>query len=116
MSVSIIDRSGVLNSRQREEAERRLLFALSRFHPKIKRVSLVLADVAGQRGGVETWCRIAVRLRRGPDVAISDQDVDVARCISRVTDRAGRAVGRAIERSRYAARSGIGRMRRPAAV
>ena len=100
MSVAIVDRSGVLSAELREFTERRLLFALSRFDAKIQRVSVLLADANGPRGGVDKSCRITVTLRRANEVTITDQDADVTACIARAAERAGRAVGRAIERAR----------------
>lgn len=116
MTVSIIDRSGELSDKQRDDAERRLLFALSRFHPKIKRVSLVIANVDGPRGSVEKWCRIAVRLHRGQDVVVSDQDSALPTCVSRLADRAARAVARGVDQQWPAGRPGTGYRRGRTAV
>ena len=106
MSLAIIDRSGVLSEELRQFAERRLRFALSRFDSKIQRISLVLTDTNGPRGGVDKLCRITVSLRRANDVAISDEDADAATCIARAAERIGRAVARAIERNQAFDRSG----------
>ncbi len=99
MSLTIVDRSGVLSGELRELAERRLLFALSRFDSKVQRVSVVVADTNGPRGGVDKSCRIAVKLRRSGEVTVTDQDADIATCIARAAERVGRAVSRAIERN-----------------
>ncbi len=99
MSVSITDRSNLLNDEMRELAERRLLFALSRFDSRIDSVDLVVEDENGPRGGIDKSCRVTVTLRRAAGVIISDKDSDLARCLSRVAERAGRSVARAIEKT-----------------
>ena len=105
MSISFVDRNKMLNREIRELAERRLLFALTRFDSRIAKVELVITDENGPRGGVDKVCRITVRLLRAGDVSITDRDADLARCISRIAERAGRAVSRSIERSQQFDRS-----------
>ena len=106
MTFAIVDRSGILTGELREFVERRLLFALSRFESRIQRTTVVVADANGPRGGIDKSCRITVKLRRAGDVTITDQDVEVGSCIARAADRVGRAVARAIERTRRIDRSG----------
>ncbi len=74
MTVSISDRSGLLNLELRQLAERRLLFALSRFDLRIKQVELVVSDENGPRGGIDKACRVSVSLHRASDVVVSDRD------------------------------------------
>ena len=99
MTVSITDRSELLNLELRQLAERRLLFAFSRFDSRIKQVKLVVSDENGPRGGIDKVCRVSVSLHRAADVVVSGRDADMAKCISRVVGRAGRAVSRAIEKT-----------------
>jgi len=98
MQISIVDRQDNLTSETRELAERRLLFALSRFDSKIERVSMVIADVNGPRGGIDKSCSVTVKLRRLPDVRVSSEHTGVEAAIGHAADRVGRAVARAIER------------------
>lgn len=100
MSISIVDRDDLLDEELRPLAERRLLFALSRFDTRITSLELVVSDENGPRGGVDKLARVSVRLSRASDVVVSEQDSDLARCVTRVADKAGRAVARAIERTR----------------
>lgn len=100
MQISIVDRNGCLNESSREVAERRLLFALSRFSSKIEQVCAVFSDTNGPRGGVDKSCRITVKLRRINDVTVTNVDSVVEACVARAADRIGRAVSRAIEKSR----------------
>lgn len=105
LSISITDRSDLLDNNLRQLTERRLLFALSRFDSRIKKVDLVVNDENGPRGGVDKVCRVSVALYQASDVVISDKDTDVIKCISRVAERAGRAVSRAIAKSKDLDRS-----------
>ena len=107
MSLLIADRRKVPTRDLREFAERRLRFALSRFSSRIKRIRLTIADENETRTGTDkVCCCIAVTLREMPEVVVKDNDIDVSACISRVADRAGRAVSRAIARSLQINRAG----------
>ena len=99
MSISIVDRDNLLDDELRPLAERRLRFALSRFDTRITRLELVVSDENGPRGGIDKSARVSVSLSRASDVVVFEQDSDLARCVSRVADKAGRAVARAIERT-----------------
>lgn len=98
MQISILDRHDNLTEAIRGLAERRLLFALSRFDSKVERVSVVLADVNGPRGGIDKSCSVTVKLRRLDDVHVSSEHADVEAAIRYAAGRIGRAVARAIER------------------
>ena len=104
MSFSVVDRSGKLTADLRHLLDRRLRFALSRFEPRISGLTAVLEDVNGPRGGVDKLCRIIVRLQRGQEVVIRQEDDDLPRCITRAAERAGRAVARSLERLNDVAR------------
>ena len=99
MSLTITDHGDLLDDAMRKVAERRLLFALSRFDSRILKVELMVADENGPRGGVDKVCRVRVSLKRASDVVIRDRDANLVSCLSRVADRVGRAVARSIERS-----------------
>lgn len=99
MTLSIVDRNKELSNELREQLKRRLSFTLSRYASRIRRISVVIEDINGLRGGIDKHCRIIVKLQRATDVIISDQDSDIAKCITRATDRTGRSVARAIERT-----------------
>ncbi len=99
MTLSITDRSELLTDELRQLIERRLLFALSRFDDRIHQVDFVVNDENGPRGGIDKACRITVSLHRTADVIVRDKDADLVKCVSRVAERAGRAVSRAIEKT-----------------
>lgn len=104
MTISITDRSDLLDPILRDLAERRLLFALSRFDSRVIHVDMVVEDENGPRGGVDKSCRVTVSLHRCNDVVISDKDSDMGKCISRVSERLGRSVSRAIAKTQNFAR------------
>ncbi len=99
MKISIVDRHRVLGKEGRELAERRLLFALSRFDSKITRVALVMSDVDGS-GGAGNSCRVVVTLHRLGEVSVEGQGETVESTVSHTVERAGRAVSRAVDRLR----------------
>lgn len=101
MSLTIFDRRNLLSRELRHLAERRFDFALSRIAKQIFQVDLVVSDQNGPRGGVDKYCRVTVRLNQARTVVISDKDADLATCISRVADRAARAVTRTIARWKH---------------
>ncbi|MEM9589325.1 MAG: HPF/RaiA family ribosome-associated protein [Planctomycetota bacterium] len=98
MLVSIIDRDDLVTRESQEVAERRLLFALSRFDARIQNVELIVSDLNGPRGGVDKSCRVQLKTQWGSEIVMTDSDSDLISCISRLADRVGRAVARAIER------------------
>lgn len=105
MLISMTDRSDLLSPEMREVVERRFAFALSRFDSRITNVDFVVRDENGPRGGVDKGCRVSISLKRAPEVVITDKDADLATCVSRVAERAGRAVARTIQRTQQFDRS-----------
>jgi hypothetical protein len=88
----------------REHAERRILFALSRFADRVREVRVRLRDVNGPRGGADKQCTIEVR---GPGFAplfVEVLDCDALAAFDRAAGIARRVVVRAIERARPSAR------------
>jgi hypothetical protein len=98
VKLTIVDRNKCLKARGRELARRRLFFALSRFDSKIDQVTLSVRDLNGPKGGIDKRCQLRVKLRYGDDVILTDLESTVEACISRLADRAGRAVARRIDR------------------
>lgn len=83
-----------------EFVERRILFALSRFSPRIDLVAVRLTDTNGPRGGVDKECRIVVRLRPHGRLRVVERDGDMHAAIGRAAERMARAVAREIDRRR----------------
>jgi len=100
MALLITDRGGLMDAEQREFAERRLSFALSRFDSRITDVELIVWDDNGPRGGVDQACRLQIQMRHGDPIVITDQDAELGRAIARLAERGARTVARAVERLR----------------
>ncbi len=88
----------------RDHAVRRVLFHLSRFGSEIRAVQVRISDVNGPKGGVDKQCQITVRGRALSAVVIEDLSADSWSAVDLAVARAGRAVGRDLERSRAARR------------
>jgi putative sigma-54 modulation protein len=89
-----------LDAELKDHLERRLLFALSRFDPKILKVDVYVVDHNGPKGGIDKSCQIVVRLRGLSDVVVKTADADWTVCIDRSTTRIGQHVRRALARKR----------------
>jgi ribosome hibernation promoting factor len=100
MPLTLVDRHNLLNNSMRVFLEHRLSFALSRFDSRIRKITVIIEDVNGPRGGIDKSCRITVQLKESRDIVIGDQDADVAKCIAHAAERVGRSVARAVDRSR----------------
>lgn len=94
---------GLARSRDlRQHAVRRIHVQLSRFGPEIRAVIARIGDVNGPKGGPDKRCSVTVRGRRFGAVTVDDMSGDVRAALDRALERAGRAVGRHIERQRTA--------------
>ncbi len=102
MHLQIRAKNFRLHDTDREEMERRLQFALSRFDGRISQVTVGLADVNGPRGGADKQCRLVVRLAPSGKVTIEETHANVSAAVALAAGRAGRAIGRALQRRRNA--------------
>ncbi|MFN8092532.1 MAG: HPF/RaiA family ribosome-associated protein [Vicinamibacteria bacterium] len=94
--------SGAISS----HVERRLRFAAGRFESRLESVRVRLADTNGPRGGEDKSCRLRARVAGAGEVVVEDADADLYVAIDRAAVRFGRAVARAVERSREPAAAG----------
>jgi ribosome-associated translation inhibitor RaiA len=83
----------------RHQATRRVHFHLSRYWRDIGAVHLRISDVNGPRGGVDKKCQVTVR-GRFATVLVADRSRDAYAAVDMAVKRAGRAVARALERTR----------------
>ncbi len=81
----------------RRHSSRRLHFALSRFSPSISLVTVHILNVPDAPGGLDKTCRIVIRLAPTGRILVEDTQEDLYAAIDRATERAGRAVGRALD-------------------
>lgn len=106
MQIQIVARNQELTSVQREIVTRRLAFALSRFGGRVGRVSVLLSDVNGPRGGVDTTCRIVARTVPKGELCFEVTDVGIEAAVSRAAERISRRVSTDLERRRALRGSG----------
>lgn len=88
-----------LDAQQREQIQRRASFALSRLSSRIRQIDVHLTDINGPRGGIDTECRVQVRLDSGAPVVVEDKDHDLGILINRSLARAGQAVDKRLKRT-----------------
>ncbi len=98
MRLDIRARCG-LTSDEARHAERSFRFALGRFGLRLARASVTMADLNGPKGGVDKSCAVEVR-GEGVEVRIEERAATVREALDFAAARAGRAVARAIDRSR----------------
>jgi len=84
----------------KEHVSRHLYFALSRYSGRIDWVHVALRDENGPRGGLDKTCRVAVHLPRLQPVLVTESASNWFEASARAAERAGRAVARALDRTR----------------
>jgi putative sigma-54 modulation protein len=72
--------------------------ALGRFAHRIRGVTVQLMDTNGQRGGIDKYCGIAVRLSGGKTIRAREVNTQAVAAFYFAVDRAACAVGRELER------------------
>ncbi|SBT09397.1 putative sigma 54 modulation protein/ribosomal protein S30EA [Candidatus Accumulibacter aalborgensis] len=100
MQIVIQARGFDLTAGLRERIERRLCFSLDWAHDHVSRISVVLSDVNGPRGGEDKRCHIQVAVPGTADVLVDDTQADLYMAIDRSIDRAGRTLARRLARQR----------------
>ena len=98
MKLSISGKNIKVDDAMKEHIDRRIRFALSRFSPRISRVSVTVEDVNGPRGGIDKRCRILVKLDRMEELQVEITDADVYAAVDAAADRVGRSVQRKLDR------------------
>jgi ribosomal subunit interface protein len=83
-----------------DHVERRILFAVGRFAPRVEEVSVRLGDANGPRGGNDKTCRTVASLHGVGQVVVEDADADLYAAVDRAASRLGRTVARAVDRRR----------------
>ncbi len=100
MQIQIVARNLELTASQREIVDRRLRFALGRFGARVRHVEVLLSDVNGPRGGIDTTCRIAVGIVPRGEVRAEVTDVGIGVAVSRAAQRISRSMSTELERRR----------------
>ncbi len=95
----------------RAHVSRRLEFALDRFEEDLRRVSVLVIDVNGPRGGVDKRCRIELVSSRCGTIVVHRDSGDVLSAISDACDLARRTLARELAAKRAHRRERISRLR-----
>jgi len=100
MQIEIHDQDFLLTAELHTHVRRRLQFALSRFQDQVSRVTVRLSDSNGPKGGLDKHCHLQLRLRGLPDIVVKDTEADLYVAVDRAVQRAGRTLGRKLQRAR----------------
>jgi putative sigma-54 modulation protein len=98
MQIVIQARGFDLTAALRQHIERRLHFALDWAHDHVSRVSVLLSDLNGPRGGEDKCCRVQIARPGVAEVVIEDTETDIYVAIDRAVDRAARTLARRVAR------------------
>ena len=82
----------------REHAERKLSFALRRFHDEVRHITVRVVDVNGPRRGVDTRCSITADLIDGPRLFVQATAAWPFAAITHAASRLGEAIRRVHKR------------------
>ena len=83
----------------RKDVERSIEFAVDRYKPQVKEVSVYLADLNGPKGGVDKLCQITADLRgRSNPVLILERATKILPAVKRAVHRLGNRIGGRIRR------------------
>ena len=89
-----------LDEQLHEHAERRFLFALSRFSNRLRTVRIRIHDVNGPRGGVDVRCTVDLRGPGLPPLRAEVLDASVEAALDRAAEVAGRLVAKTVALAR----------------
>ncbi len=84
----------------REHLLRAVHFHLSRFGQELTSVSARIGDLNGPKGGIDKRCQLKLRGRRLGSIVVADVSADAYAAVDACAERAGRTVGRELERLR----------------
>jgi ribosomal subunit interface protein len=82
----------------REHAERKLSFALRRFHDQVRHITVRVVDVNGPRRGVDSRCSITADLIDGPRLFVNATEAWPFAAITHAASRLGEAIRRVNKR------------------
>ena len=98
MQISIQTSGVILSEPLIAHVEQRLLFALGRFQAHVIKITVDLST-SGTTAAGNNRCHLRIRLHGLPDIAIEDSEGDICLAIDRAAARAGRTLGRQLQRT-----------------
>jgi ribosome-associated translation inhibitor RaiA len=81
-----------------EHAERKLSFALRRFHDQVRHITVRVVDVNGPRRGVDSRCSITADLIDGPRLFVDATEAWPFAAVTSAARRLGEAIRRVSKR------------------
>lgn len=108
--VTIESRGVELNDARRLAIRRMVAGALRRFAPRVRSIRVWLEDVNGPRGGVDTRCRIEIRMRPQGTITASGLATDEHAAVANAALRARQLVSRHFKRIRALRRRALVRV------
>ncbi len=100
MKVTVSSRASSLDDTMREGIRNRIYYALSRFGPRIDKVTVQIEDVGATRESSQQLCRLSVRMKRLGSFSIESVEDEVMIAVSRAAERAAKRVQRILDRQR----------------
>ncbi|MBB03356.1 MAG: HPF/RaiA family ribosome-associated protein [Rubinisphaera brasiliensis] len=82
----------------RPVAEQKTASKLDRFAESVEEVHVMVKDLNGPKGGIDTECQIRVRLRNMPPVIVQQRSESIGKALYNALERASRNVARSIEK------------------
>lgn len=98
MQVEISSKQKKLSRRIREIVGRQFRFAFDRVEDRIRRISIVLSDINGPKGGLDKLCRVNIGMNDGQSVQVESLAASWEAASAATSDRAIHAISRWIER------------------
>lgn len=107
MKIIIRTRGLELPESDYDFVRRRIRFALGRFSPRIRDVTVRFTDINGPRGGVDTHCSVVMNVDQIGVVRAEDTALSLHQAISSAADRGARALARAFHRVKKTTRHAL---------
>ncbi len=105
MQINVHARGFAMTTAIESHLQRQLRFAFDHLDNRVRRVSVRLSDINGQRGGIDKRCQLQVKLADSSEVVIADVQPDLYLAVSRAVERAAGSVTRRLERMRQLQRA-----------
>ena len=99
MKLDIRTQGIELTERLRSHVERHLRYALTRFGPRMRRVSVQLRDVNGPRGGRDIECKVLVELTTRETLVLTDTHDTAYAAVANASGRVAFAISRRLGRA-----------------
>ncbi len=100
MLVQVSGKGFELSPELRDDIEEKMTTILHRFHSRIGRVNVFLADVNGPKNGIDKSLRVIVDIERLPLIVVEERGESWYTILDRTAERAVHAVSRQVDRLR----------------